>query len=113
MPLPPRAIPATEDRPRVGPSTSTPPPSRRQPATFVSWKLLSSGPARLPRRREHVEIVSDAPVRFLAGLDLHVDVFFRADGGADRPEIDLPQRTVAHHVHARAGLAVLHAEIEI
>ena len=35
------------------------------------------------------ETVADVPISRLAGLDTHVNVSFGANGGVDRPEIEL------------------------
>src|ERR1039458_2058184 len=75
---------------------------------FMGVSFPANPADQLPRRRQHVEIVREAPLRFLSGLDLHIDVFFRADRSADRPEIDLPQRAISADVHSGAGFAVLH-----
>src|SRR6266516_880371 len=87
----------------------------RKPRTAYTKALpdnLMSPPGPLkPLLRQRVELVKDAPGRFFAGFNSHVDVGFRGDVTADGPEYDFQQRTVSRQPHACASLAVLDADV--
>src|SRR4051812_18667311 len=69
----------------------------------------SAGTCMVRIRNSSVELVSYAPVGFLAGLDANVVVGFGADGGSNGPEHQFRDRPIAGLTHARAGLGILHA----
>src|SRR6188768_477424 len=54
-----------------------------------------------------VELIGNAPRRFLAGLGAHVDVRLGTDCQVRRPEIDLHERPIAGDVDPGATLAIL------
>src|ERR1044071_8920390 len=110
---------ATNSAANISPACASSRPQRaskpgiRGPSMVLAIPVKTNAPKMRFRSVRLVELVRDLPRLLFAGLHVQMNVSFRANGGADRPEVQPRNRAVGGLAHTGAGLAILHVEIVI